>query len=52
MKQHRSDFEPFMEEDEAFETYCARMARVGPVHSGFMHVPGHKLGIDCATISL
>ncbi|KAK9788141.1 hypothetical protein WJX73_008434 [Symbiochloris irregularis] len=28
MLQHRADFEPFMEDEEAFDTYCARMAKV------------------------
>ena len=28
MRQHPSDFEPFMEDDEAFDHYCSRMAKV------------------------
>ena len=28
MRQHRNDFEPFMEDGEDFERYCSRMAQV------------------------
>ena len=28
MRQHRDDFEPFMEDGEDFERYCSRMAQV------------------------
>ena len=28
MRQHREDFEPFMEDGEDFERYCSRMAQV------------------------
>ena len=28
MRQHRDDFEPFMEDGEDFERYCCRMAQV------------------------
>ena len=29
MRQHREDFEPYMEDDEPFDAYCKRMAEVG-----------------------
>lgn len=28
MRQHKDDFEPFMEDEEDFERYCSRMAQV------------------------
>lgn len=34
MLQHRADFEPFMEDDELFETYCSRMVKVHNSFSG------------------
>ncbi len=30
MQAHRADFEPYLEDDEKFEHYCERMARVRP----------------------
>jgi hypothetical protein len=29
MREHEDDFAPFMEDDEAFETYAKRMGKVG-----------------------
>ena len=45
MRQHRADFEPYMEDDEPFDAYCKRMAEVG-MH-GIPAVGGGCIAVHC-----
>ncbi len=50
IEQHEEDFAPFVEDDEPFAKYVARMRKVGVREGRCRAGPGNLMGATCRTV--